>query len=65
MRLDKTQIIAFLNDRGEQQRAEQVQQRLPDQVDTEEHGGLLAQHGISVEDLINKFGSGDGLGRLP
>ncbi len=63
MQLDKTQIVDFLKERGQHQQADQAQQNLPDQVDTEQHGGLLAQHGISVEQLLGKFGGG-ALGNL-
>ncbi len=63
MQLDKTQIVDFLKERGQHQQADQAQQNLPDQVDTEQHGGLLAQHGISVEELLGKFGGG-ALGNL-
>ncbi len=63
MQLDKAQIIEFLEDRGQHQQASQAQQNLPEQVDTDQHGGLLAQHGISVQDLLGKFGGGN-LGKL-
>ena len=52
MQLRKDQIIGFLRDAGDQDKADQAQQQLPDQVDTEEHGGLLAQQGINVQDLL-------------
>jgi len=58
MQLDKAQIIEFLKDRGQHQQADQAQQNLPDKVDTDQHGGLLAQYGISVEELLAKFGGG-------
>jgi hypothetical protein len=63
MQLSKDQIIGFLRDLGDHDKADQAEQQLPDQVDTEEQGGLLAQHGISVQDLLSKFG-GKGLGKL-
>lgn len=63
MQLDKAQIIDFLKERGQHEQADQAQQSLPEQVDTEEHGGLLAQHGVSVEELLGKFGGG-ALGKL-
>jgi hypothetical protein len=58
MQLDKTQIIEFLKERGQQSEADNAEQDLPEQVDTDQHGGLLAQHGISVQDLMGKFGGG-------
>ena len=62
MQLDKAQIIDFLKERGDDAQAEQAQQQLPDKVDTDQQGGLLAQHGVSVQELMDKFG-GD-LGRV-
>lgn len=56
MQLDKTQVLEFLKERGDPAQAEQAEPHLPDQVDTEQHGGLLAQHGVSAEELISKFG---------
>lgn len=56
MQIDKAQIIEFLKDRGDHAQADQAQQQLPDKVDTDQHGGWLAQHGISVQELISKFG---------
>jgi hypothetical protein len=63
MQLDKAQIIEFLKEQGEHQQADQAQQHLPEQVDTDQHAGLLAQHGISVQELLGKFGGG-ALGNL-
>lgn len=60
MQLGKAQIIEFLNQRGEHAQAEQAEQHLPDQVDTDHQGGLLAQHGISAEELISTFGGDRG-----
>lgn len=60
LQLDKNQIIEFLKERGEHGKAQQADQQLPDKVDTDQHGGLLAQHGVSVEELIGKFGGEPG-----
>jgi hypothetical protein len=59
MQIDKSQIIEFLKERGHQDEAERAEQNLPDQVDTDEQGGLLAQHGISVRVLTDKLGGDD------
>jgi hypothetical protein len=58
MQFDKEQILQLLRSRGQHDQADQAQQNLPDQVDTEQHGGLLAQHGVDVADLIQMFGGG-------
>ena len=62
MQIDKQQVLEFLRSRGDQQQAQQAESELPDQVDTDQHADLLAQHGVSVQDLMDKFG-GD-LGKL-
>jgi hypothetical protein len=61
MQIDKNQIIELLRQRGDHDRADQAEKQLPDTVDTDEHGGLLAQHGISVDELKDKLG---GLGNI-
>jgi hypothetical protein len=60
--ISKDQVLQFLRDQGQHEQADQAQQQLPDQVDTEQHGGLLAQHGVNVQELMSKFGGG--LGKL-
>jgi hypothetical protein len=58
MQFDKDQILDLLRSKGQHDQADQAQQSLPDQVDTDQHGGLLAQHGIDVGELMQKFGGG-------
>jgi hypothetical protein len=60
MQIPKDQILQLLRDRGDNEQADKAAQHLPDTVDTDQHGGLLAQHGINVEDLLTKFGGGLG-----
>jgi hypothetical protein len=60
MELDKAQIIEFLKQRGQHDQDEQAWQQLPDKVDTDQHGGLLAQHGVSAQELMDKLGGGIG-----
>ena len=43
MIVSKDQILQFLRDKGQTQQADQAASELPDQVDTEQHAGLLAQ----------------------
>lgn len=64
MKIDKPQIIELLKERGQQAQADKAEQNLSDEGDTDQHGGLLAQHGLSAEDLIGKLGGGQGLGKL-
>ena len=64
MEIPKEKIIELLRGRGEQERAAQAERELPDQVDTEQHAGLLSKFGIDVQDLAGKLpgGIGDKLG---
>ena len=60
MQLDKNMILDLLRERGQQDQADQADQQLPDQVDTDQHAGLLQQFGIDPQELIQKFMSGGG-----
>ena len=64
MQLDKTMILDLLRERGQQDQASQAEQRLPDQVDTDQHAGLLQQFGLDPQELIQKFTGGGGLPKL-
>ncbi|MGN6334277.1 MAG: hypothetical protein ACTHOD_21900 [Motilibacteraceae bacterium] len=61
MQIDKQQIIDFLRSQGEQGKAQEAEQKLPNQVDTEQHKDLLSQLGINPQELLGKLG---GLGGL-
>lgn len=63
MNIDKQQIIDLLKNQGDQGRAQQAEQELPDQVDTDRDSGLLEKLGINPQDLLGKLGGG-GLGGL-
>jgi hypothetical protein len=64
MEIPKDRIVELLRDRGQQGRAEQAEQELPDQVDTEQHRDLLSKFGIDENELAEKLpgGMGDKLG---
>ncbi len=67
MQLDKGMILDFLREQGQQQQAQQAEQQLPDQVDTEQHASLLSNLGVDIPTLLSKFGGGGvpgGLGGL-
>jgi hypothetical protein len=61
--IDKNQIIQLLREQGHPQ-ADQAEQELPDQVDTDQHSGLLEKFGLSPQALLGKLGGGGGLGNL-
>ena len=56
MQIPKEQILEFLRSRGDQEKAQQADGELPDQVDTDQHGDLLSKYGIDVQDLLAKVG---------
>jgi hypothetical protein len=66
MQIDKSQILEFLRSQGDNDKAAQAETQLPDQVDTDQHAGLLSQLGINPADLLGKLpgGLGDKLGGL-
>ena len=61
MQIPKDQILEFLRSRGDNDKASQAEGELPDQVDTDQHAGLLQKYGIDPQDLISKVG-GSGIG---
>jgi hypothetical protein len=64
MNIDKDQIIQLLRQQNHPQ-ADQAQQELPDQVDTDQHADLLAKFGLNPQELLGKLGGlGGGLGNL-
>ena len=65
MNIDKNSILEMLRSNGQHNQADQAQQELPDQVDTDQHAGLLGKFGINPADLIAKFtGGGGGIGGM-
>jgi hypothetical protein len=62
--IDKDQILQLLRSQGDDDKAQQADQELPGQVDTERDAGLLQKFGIDPMDLVKKLGGGGGLGGL-
>ncbi len=61
MQIDKQQIIEFLKSRGDHDKAQQADKELPDQIDTDQHSGLLSKLGLSADDLPGGIGGKLGL----
>lgn len=66
MQIPKQQIMDLIrdsNEPGDQNKADQAEQELPQQVDTDkpEHQNLLQKFGINPQELIAKF-AGDRFG---
>jgi hypothetical protein len=64
MQLDKNQIIEFLRSQGDQDKAQQAEQELPQQVDTDRDSGLLSKLGLDPQELIGRLTGGGGLGGI-
>ncbi len=62
MQIDKTQILDLLRSQGDETRMRQADQELPDQVDTDQHAGILSKLGLDPMELISKLGGGGGGG---
>ncbi len=60
MNIDKAQILQLLRSQGDDSKAQQADQELPDQVDTDQDAGLLAKFGIDPMELVKQFGGGSG-----
>jgi len=58
--IPKDKIIQMLRDRGADDKVQQAEQELPDQVDPEQHADQLQKLGIDPQDVIG--GIGDKLG---
>ena len=58
MNIDKDTILNLLRSNGQNTQADQAQQELPDQVDTDQHADLLQQHGVDPSQLA-QGGLGD------
>jgi hypothetical protein len=61
VQLDKSMILDFLKEQGQNQQAQEAEQQLPDKVDTEQHASLLSNLGVDIPTLLAKFGGGGGL----
>ena len=65
MQIDKGQILELLRSQGQHDQASQAEGELPDQVDTDQHAGLLEKLGLSPMELVTKFAGGGGGGSPP
>jgi hypothetical protein len=54
MQIDKQTIIDLLHERGDDDKAEQARQQLPDKFDHEEHASLLSGLGVDAEESLKR-----------
>ena len=60
MEIPKDKILSMLRERGADDKVQQAEQELPDQVDPEKHSDQLQKLGLDPGDLMG--GVGDKLG---
>jgi hypothetical protein len=56
MEIPKDKILELLRERGDDDKAAQAEQELPDTVDHEQHADLLQKYGIDPTELVGKIG---------
>jgi hypothetical protein len=61
MQIDKDVILDLLRERGQDDKVEQAERELPDQVEPERDASLLERFGVSPQDLLGRLGGGGGL----
>ena len=65
MQIPKEQILELLKSRGQDDKAAQADSELPDQVDTDQHAGILKKLGLDPGELIGMLtGGGGGAGGI-
>jgi hypothetical protein len=63
MQISKSQVVDFLNSHGQADKAQLVEQHLPDTIDTDQHAQQLQQHGVDPSQIA-QGGLGDLKGKL-
>ena len=58
MQFDKSTILDLLRQQGKNDQADQADQELPDQVDTDQHADLLQRFGLDPKELLGRFTGG-------
>jgi hypothetical protein len=56
MEIPKDKVLELLRERGDDDKANQAEQELPDAVDSEQDADLLQKHGIDPKELVGKIG---------
>jgi hypothetical protein len=64
VQIDKNTVLDLLRERGQQDQADQADQELPDQVDTDRDAGLLQRFGLDPQELLQRFTGGEGMPKL-
>ena len=57
MLFDKQAVIDHIREQVGSDQAQQAAQSLPDQVDPEQHGGMLQQFGVDPQNMASQLGA--------
>jgi hypothetical protein len=58
VKLDKQELVRVLRTAGDNDTADKVESRLPDEIDTDADGGALEAVGLDRTELMNKLAGG-------
>ena len=58
MKLDKQELVRMLRTEGDNDTADRVEARLPDEIDTDADGDALDEVGLDRTELMNKLAGG-------
>lgn len=56
MNFDKQAVVDHIREQVGSEQADQAAQSLPDQVDPEQHGGMLQQFGVDPKSMASQLG---------
>jgi hypothetical protein len=56
MEIPKDKLIEQLKKQGQSDKAQKLEQELPEKVDHELHSDILEKHGVNPQDVIGKIG---------
>ncbi len=64
VQIDKNMVLELLRSQGKDDQVGQADSELPQQVDTDQHAGLLQKFGLEPADLLKLVSGGGGGGGL-
>jgi hypothetical protein len=65
MQIPKQQILDLLREQGKGDQVGQADQELPEQVDTDQHAGVLEKFGLDPAEIVSKLAGGGLGGKIP
>ena len=56
MEIPRDKIIELLRKEGHSEKAQRLEQELPEKIDHELHSDVLEKHGVNPQELLGKIG---------